>query len=123
MNFFALLRWVTKFAPLVIPPDVDDEPALRAWVASLLEPIAELADLTDTCLDDEVVDVLAAIVDQDEVWAPVYVLIKHFVPDDVDDNKVGGAIQAAGDLKAIDPLTILAIVKFVAEIIRMFRSE
>ena len=125
MNFFELWRWVAKFAPLVIPPDIDDEQGLRTWLANLMVPIGELADITGTCLDDEVVEVLAAIVESDEVWAPVYVLIKHFVPEDVpdDENKVGAAINAATDLKGFNPLTILAIVKFVAEIIRMFREQ
>lgn len=61
------------------PPDVDDEPALKAWLVKMLGLLDWFARRTRPDIDDKIVDALEAIVADPAKWAVLYgILVKLF---------------------------------------------
>ena len=92
------------------PPDVDDEPALKAWIEKMLGWLAFIAAQTKkTQLDDQAVAGLKAIVASPAKWAVVYELIVRMLGDGVIGNamKIGDEDGAAA-LKARSDVAELA---------------
>jgi len=94
-----------KFADLSAPPDVDNGLALRAWLSNFLAALDAIAAETGPDWDDNVVDVLGAILANDDAWDVAHLLITMLIGDDqVDADIEDVALSHADDIaKAIGP--------------------
>jgi len=121
VSFFEVLRIVLRVLSVGPPPPIEQEAELRAWVRSVFEMADELADMSATPVDDQLVQVALKLVNDDEIWSLAYQMLVAIVTDD--DNKVGASFNQLTSKAGIDPLTIMALIKMIAEIIQQFRRR
>lgn len=119
------MRLFQLIMQLLQVPDINDKDALQAWLLDLLAVLEVLAMRSGITADDKLVRLASGLIAANETWDNLYGLITMFLNDDEDDdeNKVAAAIDNSSKLAAFDPLTILAIIKAIAEIINMFRQQ
>lgn len=73
MNLFRLLialRGLLRF------PDIGDEAALRSFLRSAADAAGKLAAVTPVVVDDLAVRAALAVLDNDELWAAFYALLR-----------------------------------------------
>ena len=127
MGFFKILQIVRAVLAIGPPPDVDDEAAFRAWCGTVADMLTELAALTDTLLDDQVVAKLRTILSVDAYWTVLYTLIKaamEYVRPDDEELLVGSPdVQLVADEVKINPLVIITIVKTIVDIYNWWKNR
>jgi hypothetical protein len=99
------------------------ESEARIWIRAIIEVMRKGATLTSITIDDKVCDMLLTAVDSDTLWAWIYQLLSRFLASDDDGLLVGDIhepVEAAE--MGMDPLTIIAIIKAIAELIKLFRK-
>lgn len=102
-----------------------NEAQARVFVRQIIEVIKTGTTLTSITIDDQIAEMALKAVDNDLLWAWIYKLIEKFLSSD--DPIIVGAeddcplLQA--DAAAINPLTIIAIVKAIVDLWKMFRKE
>jgi hypothetical protein len=99
-----------------------DETQARVFVRQILQVIRTGADLTGITLDDQICDMALKAVDNDLLWGWMWKVLGGLF--DGGDALVVGADCPAVEAEAvgIDPLTIIAILKAIYELIKMFRK-
>jgi hypothetical protein len=128
MGFFKILQIVRAVLAIGPPPDVNDESAFRKWCGTVTDMLVELAALTDTPLDDQVVAKLQTILAVDAYWTVLYVLIKaameYVRPDDQEELLVMSPdVGPVADQVGIDPGTIIILIKTIIEIVQWWRNR
>ena len=128
MGFFKLLQIVRAVLAIGPPPDVNDEAAFRAWCGTVTDMLVELALLTDTPLDDQVVAKLQTILSVDAYWQVLYTLIKaameYVRPDDQEELLVMSPdVEPVAQEVGIDPGTIIILIKTIIEIVQWWRNR
>ena len=128
MGFFKILQIVRAVLAIGPPPDVDNESAFRAWCGTVVDMLVELALLTDTPLDDQVVAKLQTILSVDAYWQVLYTLMKaameYVRPDDQEEvvaasPDVGSVAQQVG----VDPATIIILIQTIIKIVQWWRNR
>ena len=127
MGFFKILQIVRAVLAIGPPPDVDNESAFRAWCGTVVDMLVELAALTDTPLDDQVVAKLRTILSVDAYWQVLYTLIKaamEYVRPDDEELLVGSPdVQSVADEVAINPLVIITIIKTIVDVYNWWKNR
>lgn len=105
-------------------PDLKDKDAARKWLLAVCEAAGILAEKTTLRTDDQVVAFLARTIADPVLFDPFHALIVRLLDTDPDlpcaAEDVPEALAAQAEAAAIDPLTIIAIVKTVLELLRGF---
>jgi hypothetical protein len=78
------------------------------------------ATLTSTVIDDKVCDMLLTAVDSDTLWAWMWQVLSRFLSDGLIVAEAPEPTEAAE--MGINPLTVIAFLKLIAELIKMFRK-
>ena len=122
----AALQFLMKM--MGVPP-VSHEAALRAWMRRLarrLQGIASYIQLTkdpnDVEWDDRLANGLAGAIENEFFWAFFFALLNRLSPDD--EVVIGAdepAIVQVATTAGISPLDIIAIIKAILDILKMFR--
>lgn len=112
---------------IIAPPDIDDGPALRAWLLKVSGWLQQAADWTSTSLDNTAVALAMKLVADDALWPDLYALI-HSLPHDCEPNVMMDSpdVQAIaarlGEKVGVDPFTIVSIVLAIVRIIVSLRK-
>lgn len=131
MSFLQLLLLLRKlpFRDLLdYPDDLRDEQGVRRWLVAVSKAGVVLSDLTDTTIDDAVVDGFKEVVENEEAFATIYGLILNiFAHEDdgyVDDYFVAYEdTQEAATLTGFSPTLIIAIVQLVVMLLKFIRDR
>lgn len=105
-------------------PDLTDKDAARKWLLKVCEAAGILAAKTTLRTDDQVVAFLARTVADAELFDPLHALIVRLLdaesgaPCAAED--VPKELAAQAEAAAINPLTIITIVKTVLDLLRGF---
>ena len=95
----------------------------RVWVRQIIEVMRKGATLTTTEVDDKVCDMVLLAVDSNTLWPWIWQLLSRFLASDDDGLLVGDIpepVEAAE--MGLNPLTIIAIIRAIAELIKLFRK-
>ena len=115
---------------IITPPDIDDAPALRAWLIKMAGYVQYAADWTSTTIDNQVLKLAMMLVNSDVLWPELYALI-HMMPHDCDNvvmqakadsPEVFEKAKLLADKVGVDPMTIISIVMAVIKLISIFRK-
>lgn len=121
MRILELLRIFRVIADL---PDFGDKEAVRAWLLKLCDVAKLLTDRTPTPADDAVLAFLERSIAEPKLFDPFHALVVRLLDSDPDlpcaAEDVPAALAAEAEAAAIDPLTIIAIVKTVLDLLRGF---
>ena len=105
-------------------PDLTDRGAARKWLLKVCEAAGVLAAKTTLRTDDQVVAFLARTIADPVLFDPFHALIVRLLGTDPDlpcaAEDLPEALAAEADAAAINPLTIMAIVKTVLDLLRGF---
>ena len=105
-------------------PDLRDKDATRKWLLAVCEAAGILAEKTRLKTDDKIVCFLARAINNETLFDSLHGLIVHLLGADPDlpcaAEDVPAALAADAEAAAIDPLTIIAIVKTVLDLLRGF---
>lgn len=131
MSFLQLLLLLRKlpFRDLLdYPDDLRDEQGVRRWLVAVSKAGVVLSDLTDTTIDDAVVDGFKEVVENEEAFATIYGLILNiFAHEDdgyVDDYFVAYEdTQETATLTGFSPTLIIAIVQLVVMLLKFIRDR
>lgn len=101
-----------------------NENEARQWIGAGLQWIATGATLTPTAIDDQAVAIVTKALESDVIWGWAWRLLDGFVDGStlVESEPIADDVSAASDEVGIDPLTIIAIVKAIADLIKLFRK-
>ena len=101
-----------------------NENEARQWIGAGLQWIATGATLTPTGIDDQAVVIVMKALESDVIWGWAWRLLDGFVDGStlVESEPVADDVSAASAEVGIDPLTIIAIVKAIADLIKLFRK-
>ena len=101
-----------------------NENEARKWIGAGLQWIATGATLTPTVIDDQAVAIVTKALESDVIWGWAWRLLDGFVDGStlVESEPVADDVSAASAEVGIDPLTIIAIVKAIADLIKLFRK-
>ena len=94
----------------------------RVWVRQIIEVIRKGATLTTTEVDVKVCDMVLLAVDSNTLWPWIWQLLSRFLSDD--DGLLVGDIPEPVEAAemGLNPLMIIAIIKAIAELIKLFRK-
>ena len=104
----------------------------RAVVRRILTFAEDMAADTDTPIDDVVVRLATAVVEDDETWDMAWVVIQKYLDGvnagvvastDGADADVVALAEKLGDDTGIDPITIIALIMQLIEWIREWRNR
>ena len=101
-----------------------NENEARKWIGAGLQWIATGATITPTGIDDQAVAIIARALESDVIWGWAWRLLEGFLDGStlVESEPVADDVSAASAEVGIDPLTIIAIVKAIADLIKLFRK-
>lgn len=101
-----------------------NENEARQWIGAGLQWIATGATLTPTAIDDQAVAIVMKALESDVIWGWAWRLLEGMLGGSslVESELVGSEVSAASAEVGIDPLTIIAIVKAIADLIKLFRN-
>lgn len=95
----------------------------RNFISSGLAWIQSGTTLTNTPIDDNVVQMALAAVNSDILWPWIWTLIDDLMSDSpLVSGSSTAEMEAAADKAGIDPLTIIAIVTAIVDLWRKFRK-
>lgn len=121
-----IVGYLNRLYPL---PSLDDSAGCRDWLRDLLRLGDELADKSETPIDDDIVQFLQKLVEDDDAWELAIDLLQMAVRhDDGDGDKIGLPADATaradliGEKVGIAPLVIFEIVTAILALIRQFRK-
>lgn len=119
-----ILLFVRDFADLGMPPGLHDSERLREWVAKLVAILNRGSTYTDTTIDDTLVAILHHMVASDDCWQNVHSLL-HLLCNCEDPVTVVRSqhVAAVADEAGVDPLTVIAIIKAVLELLQWWRNR
>ena len=127
MNFMALLALAGKLISLLPFPDWSDAAAVRAWVLSALDVADGIADTTATERDDKALDAARAIVANEAAFMAFYGVVIDLVTDgtadDMESRVASAAALAGGEETKLDPVTIIAIITAIVQLIQAWRNR
>ena len=104
-------------------PDLRDKDATRKWLLAVCEAAGILAAKTTLKTDDKIVCFLARAINNETLFDSLHGLIVHLLGADPDLPcmvDLPEALAAEADAAAINPLTIITIVKTVLDLLRGF---
>jgi len=111
-------------AELLDVPDLRDKDAARKWLLKVCEAAGILAEKTTLTTDDKVVAFLARTIADPVLFDPFHALIVRLLGADPDlpctIEDMPTALAAEADAAGINPLTIIAIVTTVLDLLRGF---
>lgn len=119
----AILREM-QIAAILDVPDLKDRDAARKWLLKVCEAAGVLAAKTTLRTDDQVVAFFSRTIADAELFDPLHGLIVRLL--DADSGApcaaedVPEALAAEAEAAAINPLTIITIVKTVLDLLREF---
>lgn len=116
----AILKLLRMLKKLWDIPPVEDEAAFRAWLGTLAELAAELANLSPTTVDDKLVALLRQVIGDDNMWAAVYGLLLSLLGGEgekVGDADVESRVKALA-LPGIDPASLVMLILSIVRLIR-----
>ena len=101
-----------------------NENEARQWIGAGLQWIATGATLTPITIDDQAVVIVMKALKSDAIWGWAWRLLEGFLDGStlVESEPVADDVSAASAEVGIDPLTIIAIVKAIADLIKLFRK-
>ncbi len=118
------MRNLIKYLPLLmelvgpLSKVVDTESDREERVDAILEIAESLADMTETQVDDDIVDRIKQISETPEFWITIDKIYELF--SDSDNPPSFGALQKD---RSLDPATIILIVELAGLVIKLFRKD
>ena len=104
-----------------------NEKEAQAWIMDGLAWIGRGVSITDNFIDDKIVRAVMVALSSEVIWGWIWPMIRPVFEDQ--EILVGAAEEApaevclAADEVGMDPLTILAMVKAIMELIKLFRNR
>ena len=130
-DIFLNLDW-EKIVSLFQVPDVEDEAAFREWCRLLVEVAEGLATKTPNPLDDELVRVLANLLESEAAWGMFYRILCSVL---LDGNPLSEAVRLIEEDQGLladvcggvddprfSPATLIAIITMVIQLIQSLRK-
>lgn len=128
MSFLQLLLLLRRlpFRDLLDYPDnLEDVESVRLWLLAVTEAGEVLANLTDTSIDDDIVDALAEVLTNKEAFNVVYGLIIDLFHGKIFENDKefkDGCVEAS-DHTCFSPTMIIAIIQVVIMLLKFIRER
>jgi hypothetical protein len=124
LDLIALIKKLSPLLPLLDMPNWRDAEAVRVWAVKLLQALDGYAAMTETEFDDRLVDFGQAVTGDAQTWAMLYGLLLDLVADEAgatcnDDSRVPLLAEKVG----IDPLTIIALINTILDLIKWWRNR
>lgn len=122
--FLFWIRLAGDLAALGLPPDLTEKDKLRQWLLNLASVAARASEQSPTEYDDKVVAFLESLVKADTSWDRAYSLIQLLASGE-DPQYVASLMQTTevADDAEIDPITVVAIIRAIIEVIRIWRDR
>ena len=99
---------------------INAEAELQDRATALVNLLDLAADFTETEWDDELVERLADVIECEEFWQAVDVIVECIM-DDHDHSPM--QLTSAMEAKSISPSTIVLIVEVILQIIKLFKGK
>lgn len=125
MNF---IKWLVEtLVKMIGPPDVDDEITFREYCRKVVYFLRDLAKLTKTEIDDEIMETLQQVIVNDESWEQFYqIVVKLFGDGVADASRLTPAqekeIQTLASQMNIPWRLLLQAILLIVQIISEWRS-
>jgi len=117
-----ILAIVGQLAAIGLPPGPGDAEAFRTWLRNFVNILAALTEFTSVPQDDAAVRLIKAIVESDEAWEAFYALV--FAGSQEPPLTMGsGPVAKLESATAIDPVTIIALINMILELIKAWRNR
>ena len=128
MSFLQLLLLLRRlpFRDLLdYPDDLKDVEGVRRWLLAVTNAGGVLADLTDTSIDDDIVDALEEVLANKEAFTVVYNLVLSLFDDPLfeGDIKFKDDCTEASSLTGFSPTMIIAIIQVVIMLLKFIRDR
>jgi len=136
MTFLQIVRFLASLpiAKLLdFPTDIDDEDSVLTWCCAVVDSVEKFSELTESEIDDTIVETLRNIVEDAATWAAVYSLMKlvwkFFENEELSHSeKIYHAAEAVASFpndKDVDlnPLVVIGLVNIVLVVIRIWRER
>lgn len=103
-------------------PEIENELEVRKWVQLAADIGDEAAEFTKTEVDDFVAEVAQAVVKSDVLWAMTYGLISKALSGEAVTASEDTDLRQAAEDASIDPITIIALVSAIVQLIKLIRE-
>lgn len=122
-KLLALLRALRLKDLLDYPDDLRDSESVRTWVSAVVDALSAFADLTDTEVDDTIVNALLQIVNNDAAWNSLHSLLVALLFEGMKfDYADGDDIDAITNVTGFNPMLIFAIVQVIRAILEIGKN-
>lgn len=98
------------------------EAEARQWIKEVGVVIAKGVSITTTEVDDKVVAMFFDAIDSDFIWGLLWPLVDGWF-EDSDKVMATADLEGACEAKMINPLTVIAIVKAIIEVWKLFKKS
>lgn len=122
----SIIRTLLSLLPL---PALTDKEGCRTWLGKVLAILQDLSAQTASTLDDQTVKFLNGILADQATWDLAWSVFQKILArnDDSDlvmaDPEAAEEVDALGRAVGIDPMTILAIISLVVNVLKFFRER
>ncbi|MCP4900037.1 MAG: hypothetical protein GY906_23965 [bacterium] len=125
LKILLLLRSLPIGDLLKFPKDLKNSEEVGSWLGTVLDALDVLSDLTDTEIDDKIVDSIAAVLNDDEAWKSIHSIfvVLFLAKDDVVNVECPAAVTRVANKAGFNPLIIISIVQAVIAFLRLFKTE
>jgi hypothetical protein len=124
MGIIAMIR---LFLSVGRPPAIQYEPEFRAWCRRLAGALTKMAQGTTSTSDDKVAAALVTLVETDAYWQIFFVLLRTAMDylGEADQQAVGSSdeAQALANEAGVDPVTILALISLIIDLVSKWRNR
>mgnify|MGYP000986880174 CR=1 FL=1 len=118
-----LVKIASKLLNLSKLPEWADALAVRQWLGAVLDLLSEIASITKTEQDDDIVEVLEHILADDAVYDGVYQLIYKLATGGYAASELVYSDTPPVPLAAIDPRLLMVILQVVKVLIEYFSEK
>jgi len=126
IRFLTILKWIRLVMSLMPLPSWTDVEAVRLWVLKTLGMLDELADETETQIDDQIVDALKTIVNDAETFTAFYTLLLDLISErdsGAVSNREDPRARAIADKAGIDFSIFKKLLEYIMEFIEWWKNS
>jgi hypothetical protein len=99
------------------------ETEARVWLRQVVEVFRTGCTLTKTPIDEKVCDMVLAAIDQDLIWNVIWNMLDGVLDPDIEPIGSSPAVVGACQAVGLPLLTIIAIIKTIIDLFRMFTNK
>ncbi len=122
MDLWKLLNMLRRLpiSDLQDYPDFRKSEDTRNWLGAILDSSGVFAELTDTVIDDEIINGLRGILNSDELWDSIHGLLLRLIGEDME---VVTEVDKVGKKVGLNPALIMLIIQALRMLWEFLRSR